>query len=60
MGLMRKAKEKLEDAAGGVTGTDDEDADREPNEARFEPEEARRRSRPGDNLPKPEDSEPTD
>ena len=57
MGLLSKAKQKLEDAAGGVHGERPQDQEgRQPNEARFEPEEARRRKKPGDALPQPEES----
>jgi hypothetical protein len=54
MGTTDKAKQKLQDAAGGVQAShDDEEGQRD--EARFEPEEARRRKKPKDDLPQPED-----
>ena len=56
--LVRRVIEKVQDLAGGVGGTRQESGvageTRQPNEARFEPEEARRRKKPGDDLPKPE------
>lgn len=59
MGVTGRAKEKLEDAAGGVRGVQREDEEgREPDEGRFEPEEARRRKRPKDALPQPENFRP--
>ena len=59
MGLTERAKEKLEDAAGGVRGAQGEDEEgRDPDKERFEPEEARRRKRPKDALPQPEDFRP--
>jgi hypothetical protein len=59
MGITDKAKDKLKDAAGGVRGAQSEDTEeRQPNEARFEPEDVRRHKKPKDNLPQPEDSKP--
>ena len=63
MGITDKAKEKLKDAAGGVRGAEDEAGPREgrqPNEARFEPEEVRRSKKPKENLPQPENFRPQD
>jgi hypothetical protein len=61
MNLIKKAVEKVQDVAGGVGGTREETGregeSRQPNEARFEPEEARRQKKPGDDLPKPEGAE---
>ena len=57
MGFTDKAREKLKDAAGGVRGAEDEASageGRQPNEARFEPEEVRRNKEPKENLPQPE------
>ena len=61
MNIIRKAKEKLEDGAGGARGTREEAGDHQAagqaDEARFDPEEVRGRSKPKDNLPMPEDFE---
>jgi hypothetical protein len=58
MGLINKVVEKVQDAAGGVGGTRKETGregeSRQPNEARFDPQEVRRQKEPGDDLPKPE------
>lgn len=59
MDSIDKAKDKLKTAAGGVGGARAEDSqggdDRPADEERFEPEEVRRRKKPKDNLPQPED-----
>jgi hypothetical protein len=55
MSLLRRVIEKLQGAAGGAGGERaraEESA--QPNEARFEPEEARAQKKPGDDLPMPE------
>ena len=58
MNVIKKVVEKVQDIAGGVAGTREETGhegeSRQPNEARFEPQEARREKNPGDDLPKPE------
>ena len=64
MGATDKAKRKLKDAAGGVRGGVSKGAgerdETQPREARFEPEEVRRRKKPKDDLPQPEDFRPQD
>jgi len=62
MGITDKAKEKLQDAAGGVRGAGDgaEEEGRQPTDERFEPEEVRRNKKPKDDLPQPEDFRPQD
>lgn len=59
MGITDKAQDKLKDAAGGVRGAHTEEGEGgQPDEARFEPEEARRNKKPKDELPQPEDFKP--
>ena len=57
MGITERAKDKLKDAAGGVRGAGGESS--EGDEAHqagegFEPEEIRRKKKPKDDLPQPE------
>lgn len=58
MDITDKAKEKLQDAAGGVRGVrandDQEGAEGAPDEGQFEPADVRRNKKPKDNLPQPE------
>jgi hypothetical protein len=61
VGLVGKAKDKIQDAAGGVRAAEGDGAeDSQPNEARFEPDEVRRSKKPKDDLPQPEDFRPQD
>ncbi len=64
MGIIDKAKRKLKDAAGGVRGGVRKGAgerdESQPREARFEPEEVRRRKKPKDDMPQPENFRPPD
>jgi hypothetical protein len=64
VGAADKAKRKLKDAAGGVRGgvrrRAEERDESQPREARFEPEEVRRRKKPKDDMPQPENFRPQD